>query len=588
MSRFRVPAIFAMSAALAAQGIAWRPWSPASFAEARAARKLVLVDAEASWCHWCHVMEERTYADPEVQALLAQGFVAVKADIDRHPDAQELYADIGWPGTVLYGPDGAVLHRERGYIPPETFKALLRQALAGKLAMESEAAPTVPAASEGLPALRDAARKELDARFDARYGGWGEQKYPIAMNLEELFHRAHEGDAGARWRALYTLKQQRDITDPVWGGIFQYSAGPDWHQTHFEKLTTLQAGYLENLAEAFRATGDRDFLAEARPVLAYLRRFLRHDDGGFSATMDADVGGYDHSVPFVDGHDYYRLGDAGRLKRGLPRIDTRRYAKEQGLLIAAFSELDAVMADPQLLADARAAQRYAEGALATPEGAYAHEAGERDALFLADQVAMLKGLLSLYEATGEAAHLDRAIRLEAAIRTRLQVPEGLFLSRTRPEGAAGAFAEARTPFDENIALARCELRLEAFTGDAAYRDRAAAILKALGTRARLDDQGRWLGDFVLAATELEQGLGHAAVVGPRADPRTRALFRAARAAWAPGLVVLLHDPADGAPRNPDLGFPPLKDPAVFVCGGGRCSRPFADPGMLGEELAKTR
>jgi uncharacterized protein YyaL (SSP411 family) len=46
--------------------IAWTDWSDAAFARARADNRLVLLDLGAVWCHWCHVMEETTYKDPEV------------------------------------------------------------------------------------------------------------------------------------------------------------------------------------------------------------------------------------------------------------------------------------------------------------------------------------------------------------------------------------------------------------------------------------------------------------------------------------------------------------------------------------------
>lgn len=568
-----------LSAQAPAPTVAWRPWSPAGFAEAKAAKKLVLVDAAAAWCHWCHVMDEKSYADPAIARLLNARFVPIRADIDEHPDAQEQYSDIGWPGTAIYAPDGTPLLRRRGFIPPEEFKAILQGLVkdldAGTLKPWKEEGSYISEAPQGGPeALRSWAEKELDARFDSDFGGWGEQKYPISMNLEEALARPK--DPAAKLRALYTLKQQRAITDPVWGGIFQYSVGPDWHQVHFEKLTTLQAGYLENLADAFRATGDADFLEDAKPVAAYLRGFMAHPEGGFSATMDADA-------PALDGHAFYALDDAGRRKAGLPRIETRRFAKEQGLVIAAFARLSDLDRDPGLLREARAALAYAESRLASPEGGYFHDAGQREALFLGDQVGMLHGLLALHEATGEAPLLARAEKLAAALDARLK--DGtLYRSRTAPKEASGAFAEVRRPFDDNIALARCLLRLEAFTGEARYKAEAEGIVAALATPAALDDQGRWLGDFALAARELKSGLGHLAVVGPKADPRTRALFDAARRAWLPGAVLILHDPADGEPRNPDLGFPALKEPAAFLCGGGTCSRPFTDPETLAKDV----
>ncbi|MEZ4574986.1 MAG: DUF255 domain-containing protein [Vampirovibrionales bacterium] len=49
----------------------WQPFSNQAFAQARAEGKLVLLDLEAVWCHWCHVMDEQTYSRPEVQQALA-------------------------------------------------------------------------------------------------------------------------------------------------------------------------------------------------------------------------------------------------------------------------------------------------------------------------------------------------------------------------------------------------------------------------------------------------------------------------------------------------------------------------------------
>jgi hypothetical protein len=41
--------------------IDWQPWSNAIFDQAKRENKFVLLDLEAVWCHWCHVMDETTY-----------------------------------------------------------------------------------------------------------------------------------------------------------------------------------------------------------------------------------------------------------------------------------------------------------------------------------------------------------------------------------------------------------------------------------------------------------------------------------------------------------------------------------------------
>lgn len=50
----------------------WLDWSESVFAAAKAQNKLVILDVAAVWCHWCHVMDEKTYADKDVRALLAR------------------------------------------------------------------------------------------------------------------------------------------------------------------------------------------------------------------------------------------------------------------------------------------------------------------------------------------------------------------------------------------------------------------------------------------------------------------------------------------------------------------------------------
>lgn len=571
--------------------VAWAPWSPAAFELARAQGKLVLVDAEATWCHWCHVMDEKTYGDPGVAALLRDRVVAVKADIDVHPDARELYEDIGWPGTAIYSPAGVALYRHRGYIEAAEFRKVVQGLLADQAAgtlkpWKEEGGDTAPASERGAsgPAL-DRALAQLEETYDESRGGWGTgQKYPIAQNVEAAFLAGAAGKAPAwRLRGLFTLSQQRALTDPVWGGIYQYSVGPTWHDVHFERLAVLQAGYLENLALAHRLTGDGDWVADARKVLGFLARFFEVKEGGYAATMDADLGGYDRRRGALDGHAYYALNDAGRVRRGIPRIDTRRYAQVQGLLIAALASLHGAAPELGTLERARRAAAYAEAKLASG-GGYLHGERQAGAFFLGDQAAMLKGLLALHEATGEARWLDRAEVLGRFIEARLAEPSGLFRARSMEPGAAGAFAEVRTPFEDNALLARQFLRLHAFTGEARWKERAGGILAALGTPGRLEEQGRWIGDFTSAALEISRDPAHLTIVGARDDGRTRALFAAALADAAPNRVVVLHDPAEGAPRNPDLGFPALGKPAAFLCGQGTCRGPFADPATLVEDL----
>src|SRR5439155_21511195 len=93
--------------------VAWRPWSDEAFALARREHRLVILDLEAVWCHWCHVMDEKTYGDPRVAALLREHYVPVRVDQDARPDVSKRYEDWGWPATIVFAPDGRALAKRR-------------------------------------------------------------------------------------------------------------------------------------------------------------------------------------------------------------------------------------------------------------------------------------------------------------------------------------------------------------------------------------------------------------------------------------------------------------------------------------------
>ena len=119
-------AAFAASSSFAADGPKWSGWDDDLFARAATEKRFVILDLEAVWCHWCHVMEKTTYANPQVQELLASKYLPVRVDQDANPDLSSRYGDWGWPATIVFGPDGTEIAKIRGYIEPERMQALLK------------------------------------------------------------------------------------------------------------------------------------------------------------------------------------------------------------------------------------------------------------------------------------------------------------------------------------------------------------------------------------------------------------------------------------------------------------------------------
>src|SRR6202040_3530417 len=96
------------------------------FARAKAQHRFVILDLEAVWCHWCHVMDQNTYSNPKVQALLRARYIPVRVDQDSDPALAARYGDWGWPATIVFGPEGEEIVKLRGYVEPDRMVAMLR------------------------------------------------------------------------------------------------------------------------------------------------------------------------------------------------------------------------------------------------------------------------------------------------------------------------------------------------------------------------------------------------------------------------------------------------------------------------------
>ena len=110
--------------------INWQPWSDAAFDQAKRENKFILLDLEAIWCHWCHVMDETTYKNPEVISLIQTKYIPVRVDQDSRPDLSNRYEDYGWPATVVFLGNGKELVKRQGYIEPRQMIAMLKAIIA--------------------------------------------------------------------------------------------------------------------------------------------------------------------------------------------------------------------------------------------------------------------------------------------------------------------------------------------------------------------------------------------------------------------------------------------------------------------------
>jgi len=545
-----------------AAAVAWKPWSEAVFERARSEKKLVLLDLEAVWCHWCHVMDETTYRDPEVARLLAQNYIAVQVDQDSRPDLSNRYEEYGWPATIVFRADGVELAKRSGYIAPKQMAAMLQAFVDDPTPGPSAEASAAAAPSEGTSLAADL-RTELDAQhvaqFDREHAGWGtSHKFLDPASVEYAIARRGE-DPGSELMAKRTLDAALALIDPVWGGVYQYSTGGDWKEPHFEKIMSFQADDLRIYALAHAAFGDARYRDAAQAIHRFLTEFLKTQEGAFQTSMDADLVPGEHSA------EYFALPDADRRRRGIPRVDTHVYARENGWAIRGLAALYAYAGDETALAEARRAAAWILAHRALEGGGYRH--GESDAAgpYFGDTLAMGQAFLALYEATAERDYLVHAVEAAAFLAAKFEHPDAGFVT------AAGAPRNR----GENVDAARFGNLLFRFTGKEEHRALAQRALRFLATPEVA--RKPFPAAVLLADREIASEPLHVVVVGRKADSRAAALFRAALAIPSTYRRIEWWDPVEGPLPNQDVEYPELARPAAFACAGGRCSSPAYEP-----------
>jgi len=586
--RLLLPLLTLVAGPARAEGIAWRAWSDGLFADAQREKRLVLLDLEAVWCHWCHVMDETTYRDPRVIELLARGYIAVKVDQDARPDLSNRYEDYGWPATIIFSPAGEELAKLSGFIPPPRMASFLEAFLEDPRPGPSAVSRPPMRLADG-PALSPERIEELKKthvdHYDPELGSWGRvHKFLHGDSVEYCMELSGAGDDTALRMARQTLDANLELMDPVWGGVYQYSHGGTWDNPHFEKIMSFQAANLRIYALAYARFRDPRYLETARSIERYLLAFLRSPDGAFYTSQDADSKPGEHSA------EYFELPDAERRKRGIPRVDRHVYARENGWVIEALALLGDVTGEREHIDVALRAAEWISKERSIPGGGFRHDREGAGGPYLGDTLAMGRAFLGLYVSTADRAWLARTEAAATFLVYTFEPPgreeaaAGFVTAKAPPAGVAGFQPEPQR--DENIQLARFLNLLHHYTGKAEFRRAAEQAMRYLATPEIA--VRRPTGGILLASLELGNDPSHVTVVGSKADPLARRLFDAARRYPSGYRRIEWWDRSEGALPNPDVEYPALPGAAAFACANQRCSRPVSDPARLTELIEKFR
>jgi len=308
----------------------WYPWGNEAFAKAKKENKPIILSIGYSTCHWCHVMENESFADPNVAELMNKHFICIKVDREERPDLDKIYitavtsltGSAGWPLNVFLTPDRKPFFGGTYFPPQPRFGLVAWPDLVNLIAeawndpeknqkiivsadsithtLESHLTRQSAGGVSPDAELLETAYQHFALSFDKNRGGFGPPpKFPSPANQNFLFSYGcyaknipdkEKQSARALDMAVFTLRTmaQGGFYDHLGGGFHRYSTDDRWHVPHFEKMLYDNAQLIVNYLEAYQITRDDMFAKIAQETAEYILRDMTHPDGGFYSAEDAD------------------------------------------------------------------------------------------------------------------------------------------------------------------------------------------------------------------------------------------------------------------------------------------------------------
>ncbi len=293
----------------------WYPWGPEALERARRENKPIFLSIGYSTCHWCHVMAQESFENPEIARIMNDNFINIKVDREERPDLDETYMRAvvmvtgqgGWPMSVFLTPDLQPFFGGTYFTPKQFKKVLLTLSKvyrqdqaeivkdAQELQRRLQTLARVPAGSEPGKEILARTYNRLNRLFDAKHGGFGAYpKFPQALDLNFLLHYyRYAGVARAREMVSFTLAKmaQGGIYDQLGGGFHRYSTDALWILPHFEKMLYDNALLAPLYLADYQLTGNALDRRVAAKTLDFILRELGAPGGGFFAALDSQSEG---------------------------------------------------------------------------------------------------------------------------------------------------------------------------------------------------------------------------------------------------------------------------------------------------------
>ena len=484
----------------------WYPWGEEALRRAREEDKPIHLSLGYAACHWCHVMAHESFEDPQLARLLNEHFVNIKVDRQERPDLDDIYQQVvqmmglggGWPLTVFLTPRGEPFFAGT-YFPPrpnhgrpgfaqvllglseawrDNREALLQNVehfLQGYRTLEAQllAEPAPP--QQDLPAV---AARLLAEHTDPLYGGLGQApKFPNPA-CYDLLLRVHQrlGEPALLDALQLTLERMAagGLYDQLGGGFARYCVDQRWAVPHFEKMLYDNGQLVKLYADAYRATGNPAWRRVFEACIDYVLRDLRHPEGGFYASEDADSEG-------EEGRFY--VWTPAQLQAVLGKADAALACRAYGVTAAGnFEQGRSVLSRSAELDAAEQARLPGLRAKLLAARSQRLRPGRDENILCAWNALMIQGLCAAYQATGTASHLEAARRAADFLEAHLRAPAGGLYRAWR----AGT-AKVAGFLDDYACLANALLDLYECTFEPRHLTRATQLVELI--LAQFWDQG---------------------------------------------------------------------------------------------------
>jgi uncharacterized protein YyaL (SSP411 family) len=294
------------------------------------------------------------------------------------------------------------------------------------------------------------------------------------------------------------------------------------------------------------------------------------------------------------------LGDARRklfdirAKRPRPHLDDKIITAWNGLMISAFARAAQVLDDAGYLASAQKAARFLHEQMwkdGTLRRSYRQGPGEIPG-FAEDHAFLISGLLDLYEADFDRAHLQWAAELQAKMDEIFydEANGGYFSTSGKDPNVLLRMKEdydGAEPSPSSISALNL-VKLSQITNDTKMRERADKTLAAYADG--LAQMPSAMPQMLCALDAALNKSRQVVIAGKRDAADTKALLREVRQRYAPNQLVLLADGDAGqAWLGQKLDFIRTVGPlggkaAAYVCEDFTCNLPTAEPEKLRELL----